>query len=159
MQFTAVVAGSAPYTYEWKFTPAGGSPIILLSNTQLSNTITYTIPTMSSANVGAYTVTVDNAAKAPVTSAAAQLTLAPPGVNLALNRPAASEHTQNACNDGTTTPPYTGTGCLGPENAVDGNLQTRWGSATAGAPPTPPVSGVDPSWLQVDLGSVQSFNT
>src|SRR5271155_2840195 len=67
--------------------------------------------------------------------------------------------TQNACNDGTTTPPFSGTGCLGPENAVDGDLATRWGSATAGAPPTTPVPGVDPSWLQVDLGSVQSFNT
>ena len=158
-QFTAVVAGSAPYTYQWQFTPTGGSATILISNTQTSNTITYTIPAMNSADVGAYTLTVNNAAKAPVTSAAAQLTLAPPGVNLALNRPATSSSTQNACTDGTTSPPYTGTGCLGPENAVDGNLATRWGSATAGAPPTPPVTGVDPSWLQVDLGSVQSFNT
>jgi beta-galactosidase len=159
VQLTAVVAGSAPYTYQWQFTPTGGSPIILLSNTQTSNIISYTIPAMSSANVGAYTVTVNNAANNPATSAAAQLTLAPPGVNLALNMPATSSSTQNACNDGTTTPPYTGTGCLGPENAVDGSLGTRWGSATAGANPTPPVAGVDPSWLQVDLGSVQAFNT
>jgi beta-galactosidase len=159
VQFTAVVAGSAPYTYQWQFTPSGGSPTILVSNTQTSNVITYTVPAMSSASVGAYTVTVNTAANAPLTSAAAQLTLAPPGVNLALNMPATSSSTQNACTDGTTTPPYTGTGCLGPENAVDGNLQTRWGSATAGAPPTPPVAGVDPSWLQVDQGSVQSFNT
>ena len=159
VQFTAVVAGSAPYTYQWQFTPTGGSPTILLSNTQTSNTISYTIPAMSSANVGAYTVTVNNAANVPVTSAAAQLTLAPPGVNLALNMPATSSSTQNACTDGTTTPPYSGVNCLGAENAVDGNLNTRWGSATAGAPPTPPVAGVDPSWLQVDLGSVQSFNT
>ncbi len=159
VQFTAVVAGSAPYTYQWQFTPTGGSPTILVSNTQSSNTITYTIPTMSSANVGAYTVTVNNAANVPVTSAAAQLTLAPPGINLALNMTATSSSSQNACTDGTTSPPYSGTGCLGAENAVDGNLETRWGSATAGAPPTPPVAGVDPSWLQVDLGSVQSFNT
>ncbi|HWZ51359.1 MAG TPA: discoidin domain-containing protein [Granulicella sp.] len=159
VQFTAVVAGSAPYSYQWQYTPAGGSPIILVSNTQISNTITYTIPAMSASDVGAYTVTVNNAANVPVTSAPAQLTLAPPGMNLALNMTATSSSTQNACTDGTTTPPYSGTDCLGPENAVDGNLGTRWGSATAGAPPTPPVAGVDPSWLQVDLGSVQSFNT
>ena len=159
VQLTAVVAGSAPYTYQWQFTPPGGTAIILTSGTQLSNTISYTIPAVSSANVGAYTVTVNNAANAPATSNAAQITLAPPGVNLALDKTATSSSTQNACNDGTTTPPFSGTGCLGPENAVDGNLATRWGSATANAPPTPPVAGVDPSWLQVDLGSVQSFNT
>ena len=159
VQFTAVVAGSAPYTYQWQFTPTGGSAIILLSNTQTSNTITYTIPAMSSANVGAYSVTINNAANAAVTSATASLTLAPPGVNLALNKTAISSSSQNACTDGTTTPPFSGTNCLGAENAVDGNLATRWGSATAGAPPTPPVAGVDPSWLQVDLGSAQSFNT
>jgi hypothetical protein len=159
VQLTAVVAGSAPYTYQWQFTPAGGSAVVLISNTQLSNTITYTVPTVSSASVGAYTVTVNNAADVPLTSAAAQITLAPPGVNLALGMTATSNGTQNACTDATTTPPYTGAGCLGPENAVDGSLATRWGSALANAPPTPPVAGVDPSWLQVDLGSVQSFNT
>ncbi|MGA2889654.1 MAG: immunoglobulin domain-containing protein [Terracidiphilus sp.] len=159
VQFTAVVAGSAPYTYQWQFTPTGGSATILVSNTQTSNTISYTIPAMSSANVGAYTVTINNAANAPVTSAAANLTLAPPGINLALDKTATSSSSQNACTNGTTTPPYTGTDCLGPENAVDGLLTTRWGSATAGAPPTPPVAGIDPSWLEVDLGSVLSFNT
>ncbi len=159
VQFSAVVAGSPPYTYQWQFTPAGGSATVLLSNTQSSNTITYTIPAMSAANVGAYTLTVNNAANAAATSAAAQLTLAPPGVNLALGKTATASSSQNACTDATTTPPYSGTGCLGAENAVDGSLTTRWGSATAGAPPTPPVAGVDPSWLQVDLGSVQPFNT
>ena len=29
VQFTAVVAGSAPYTYQWQFTPKGGSAISL----------------------------------------------------------------------------------------------------------------------------------
>jgi len=159
VQLTAVVAGSSPYTYQWQFTPAGGSTTILLSSTQSSNIVTYTIPAMSAANVGAYTVTVNNAANAPATSAAAQLTLAPPGVNLALDMPATSSSTQNTCGDGTTAPPYSGANCLGAENAVDGSLGTRWASASAGAPPTPAVAGVDPSWLQVDLGSVQSFNT
>nr|WP_239556381.1 beta-1,3-glucanase family protein [Dyella flava] len=159
VQFTATVAGSAPFTYQWQFTPAGGSATIVASGTQQTNTLAYTIPAVSAANVGAYTVTVNNAAGAPATSNAAQITLAPPGVNLALNMVATSSSTQNACTDGTTTPPYSGTDCLGPENAVDGNLSTRWGSATANAPPTPAVPGVDPSWLQVDLGSVQPFNT
>jgi len=159
VQFTAVVAGSAPYSYQWQFTPPGGSPTILTSGTQQSNTLTYTIPAVSVANVGAYTVTVNNAASAPATSNAANITLAPPGVNLALDAVATASSSQNACNDGTTSPPYSGTNCLGAENAIDGNLASRWGSATAGAPPTPAVPGVDPSWLQVDLGSVQPFNT
>ncbi|WP_263366512.1 beta-1,3-glucanase family protein [Edaphobacter bradus] len=159
VQLTAVVAGSAPYTYQWQFTPTGGASTILVSNTQTSNTISYTIPVMSAANVGSYTVTVNNAANAPVTSAAAKLTLAPPGINLALDMPATSSSTQNTCGDGTTAPPFSGANCLGAENAVDGSLGTRWASASAGAPPSPPVPGVDPSWLQVDLGSVQSFNT
>ena len=159
VQFSAVVSGSAPFTYQWQFTPAGGSAIVLTSNTSNSNTISYTVPAMSAANVGSYTVTVNNAANAAGTSAAAQLTLAPPGVNLALNKKATASSTQNACNDTTTSPPYSGVNCLGAENAVDGSLTTRWGSATAGAPPTPAVAGVDPSWLQVDLGSVQAFNT
>ncbi|QRN55656.1 discoidin domain-containing protein [Dyella caseinilytica] len=159
VQFTAVVAGSAPYTYQWQFTPPGGTATILTSGTQQSNTLTYTIPAVSAANVGAYTVTVNNAAGAPATSNTAQITLAPPGVNLALDTVATASSSQNACTDGTTTPPYSGTNCLGAENAVDGNLSTRWGSAVANAPPTPAVAGVDPSWLQIDLGSVQSFNT
>jgi hypothetical protein len=159
VQFAAVVNGSSPYTYQWKFTPPGGATTILASDTQTSNTITYTIPAMSAAKVGAYSVTVDNAAHAPATSNTAQLTLAPPGINLALYKTATASSSENACNDGTTTPPYSGVNCLGAENAVDGTTTTRWGSATAGAPPTPPVPGVDPSWLQVDFGAVQAFNT
>jgi beta-galactosidase len=159
VQFMAIVVGSAPYTYQWQFTPAGGSPTIISSGTQQSNTLTYSIPAVSAANVGTYRVTVNNAAGAPATSNAALITLAPPGVNMALNTLATSSSTQNACADETTTPPFTGTGCLGPENAVDGNLSTRWGSATANAPPTPAVPGIDPSWLQIDLGSSQAFNT
>ena len=159
VQLTAVVAGSGPYTFQWQFTPASGAGSIVASATQLSNTIAYVIPAMSAASVGAYTVTVNNAANVPVTSAAAQLTLAPPGNNLVLGRSATASSTQNACTSGTTAPPYTGVGCLGAENAVDGNLSSRWGSATAGAPPTPAVPGVDPSSLRIDLGSVQAFNT
>jgi beta-galactosidase len=159
VQLTAVVAGSPPFTYQWQFTPPGGSAIILTSGTQQSSTLSYTIPAMSTENVGAYTVTVNNDAGNAATSNAAQLTLAPPGINLALDAVATASSSQNPCNDGTTSPPYSGTNCLGAENAVDGNLSTRWGSATANAPPTPAVAGVDPSWLQIDLGSTQQFNT
>ncbi len=159
VQLTAVVTGSAPFSYQWQFTPKGGAATIVASNTQTSNTVTYTLPAMSAANVGAYTVVVNNAASAPATSAAAQLTLAPPGVNLAFGRLATASSSQNACTDATTAPPLSGTGCLGAENAVDGSLATRWASTSAGAPPTPAVTGVDPSWLQVDLGSTQTFNT
>jgi fibronectin type 3 domain-containing protein len=142
---TAVVAGSAPYSYQWNFTPTGGTATVLTSSTTSSTTISYTISSFTSSNAGAYTVTVNNAANAPVTSAAATLLLAPPGVNLALNKTATSSSVQSAS--------------LGPQYAVDGSLTTRWASASAGAPPTPPVTGVDPSWLEVDLGSVQAFNT
>ncbi len=159
VQLSATVAGSAPYTYTWQFTPKGGSASILLSNTTTANTIQYTVPAMSSAAVGAYTVTVNNAANAAVTSAAAQLTLAPPGVNLALNRVATASSTQGACTDATTTPPLSGLNCLGAENAVDGNTSSRWASQSAGQPASTPTAGVDPSWLQVDLGSVTAFNT
>ncbi len=159
VQLTATVAGSSPYTFQWNVTPKGGSAITLSGGSQVSNSLTYIIPAVSAADVGAYTVTVNNSANVPVTSAAAQLTLAPPGNNLALGRPAASSSTQNACTDATTGPPYTGIGCLGAENAVDGNLATRWSSTPAGAPPTTAVTGVDPSSLQVDLGSTQAFNT
>ena len=159
VQLSAAVAGSAPYTYTWRFTPAGGAASILVSNTQTSGIIAYTVPAMSSFTVGAYSVTVNNAAGAPVTSAPAQLTLAPPGINLALNRVATASSTQGACTDQTTTPPFSGANCLGAENAVDGNLNSRWASQSAGQPPATVVAGVDPSWLQVDLGSVRAFNT
>ncbi len=159
VQLSATVTGSAPYTYQWQFTPKGGSTTILLSNTTSSSTITYTIPAMSAANVGAYTVTVNNAANAPATSAAAQITLAPPGVNLALGKLATTSSSQGACTDSTTAPPLTGVNCLGAENAVDGSLGTRWASASAGAPPATAKAGVDPSWLMVDLGTPQAFNT
>ena len=74
-----MVAGSAPYTYQWQFTPAGGNchhPVA--SNTQDSNNHYLHDSRMSSANAGSYTVTVNNAADVPVDKRSpAQLTLAP----------------------------------------------------------------------------------
>jgi beta-galactosidase len=54
-------------------------------------------------------------------------------VNLALGATATSSGNEN---DG-----------YPPSAAVDGNMNTRWSSAF-----------VDPSWIQLDLGSVQAFN-
>ena len=53
------------------------------------------------------------------------------GSNIALNKPATSSSNENAS--------------LGPANAVDGNLSTRWSSGFS-----------DPQWIRVDLG--QSYN-
>jgi hypothetical protein len=95
---------------------------------------TYTIAAVQQANAGTYTVTVSNVAGS-VTSAAATLTLGPGVPNLALNAPATASSIQGAGLEATL--------------ATDGNLGTRWASA----------GGVDPSWLQVDLGSPKAFNT
>jgi beta-galactosidase len=123
--FTVAVAGSGPFTYQWQF-----NGVNLLG----ANSASYNIFQVQPTNIGSYTVVVSNAA-GTVTSAAATLTIAPPGVNLALNQPATASSVQNAG--------------LGAGNVVDGDLTTRWSS----------VNGVDPSWVQIDLGSVKPFNT
>jgi beta-galactosidase len=123
--FAVTASGTAPFSYQWRFNGA---------NIVGANGSTFTIAQVQSADAGSYTVVVSNAAGS-VTSAAATLTIAPPGVNLALNRPATASTTQG--------------GGLEASNATDGNLTTRWASA----------GGVDPSWLQVDLGAVRPFNT
>ncbi len=159
---SATVAGSAPFTYQWSFTPVSGQATIVASSTQLSNVFTYTVPAMSISNVGGYSVTVNNAANVPATSGVAQLTLAPPGVNLAYAMPATASSSQQPCTDTTTAPPLSGPNCLGAENAFDGNVSatSRWASAGAnGVAGTTQVPGVDPSDLIVDLGSIQPFNT
>ena len=63
----------------------------------------------------------------------AGLAQAAPG-NLAQGRPAVASSQETAL--------------LGPGNAVDGSASTRWAS----------LEGVDPQWIYVDLGSVQSIN-
>ena len=123
--FTVAVSGSSPFTYQWQL-----NGVNLIG----ANAASYSIFQVQSTNVGSYTVVVSNAAGS-ITSAVATLTIAPPGVNLALNQPATASSTQNAG--------------LAAGNVDDGDLTTRWGSAT----------GVDPSWVQIDLGSVQPFDT
>jgi exo-beta-1,3-glucanase (GH17 family) len=60
-----------------------------------------------------------------------------PGTDLARGRPASASSYQPTGTNGPQLPGY----------AVDGNYSTRWASEWAGQ-----------AWLQVDLGSVQSFN-
>jgi beta-galactosidase len=125
VSFSVVASGTAPFTYQWQY---NGANIIG------ANGPTYTIAQAQNGDAGKYTVGVSNAAGG-VASAAATLTIAPPGTNLALHQPATGSSTQG--------------GGLEATNATDGDLTTRWASAGA----------IDPSWLQVDLGSVKAFNT
>ncbi len=123
--FMVGVSGSSPFTYQWQ-----------LNGTNLpgANAASYSIFQVQPSNVGNYTVVVTNAAGA-VTSAAATLTIAPPGINLALNQPATASSAQGAE--------------LAAGFVTDGDLTTRWASAGA----------VDPSWVAIDLGAVKSFDT
>jgi beta-galactosidase len=123
--FAVLVGGTAPFTYQWRFNGA---------NILGANGSTFTIAQAQNGDAGAYTVVVTNAAGS-ATSAAATLTIAPPGVDLALHQAATASSVQG--------------GGLEATRATDGDLATRWASA----------GGVDPSWLQVDLGGVKAFNT
>jgi hypothetical protein len=115
--FSVGASGSSPFTYAWQF-----NGVTLLG----ANSPTYTILAVQPTNVGQYTVIVTNAAGS-VTSAATTLTIAPPGLNLALNRPATASSSQS--------------GGLTPNFVNDGNLTTRWSSA----------SGIDPSWVEITM--------
>ncbi|AXC12578.1 Beta-galactosidase [Acidisarcina polymorpha] len=122
--FSVGVAGSSPFTYQWQLNG---------ENLLGATTSTYSILQAQSTNVGTYTVIVTNAVGS-VASAPATLTIAPPGVNLALGQPATASSSQGAG--------------LTPNLANDGSLTTRWAS----------VAATDPSWIQIDLGSVQPFD-
>ncbi|HET9620596.1 MAG TPA: discoidin domain-containing protein [Kofleriaceae bacterium] len=125
VSFTVIASGTAPFTYQWQFNNG---------NLVGANQATFTIPQVGNGDAGKYTVVVSNGAGA-VISAAATLTIAPPGVNLALHAPAVASSTQG--------------GGLEASLATDGDLTTRWASA----------GSVDPSTLQVDLGAAKPFNT
>jgi beta-galactosidase len=122
--FSVGVSGSGPFSYQWQLNG---------SNLPGANAATYDIFQVQSSNVGSYTVVVTNPAGS-VTSAAATLTIAPPGTNLAINQPATASSAQ-----GTE---------LAANWVNDGNLTTRWASN----------AGIDPSWITIDLGSVKSFD-
>jgi beta-galactosidase len=134
--FSVAVAGSSPFTYQWQF---NGAAIAGATGSS------YTIAAVQTANVGSYTVVVNNATNLPVTSAAALLTIPPPGVNLTLGQPSIASSYQDPAGLASTF-------------AFDGNQSTRWGSAYAGTNAGASFDP-DPSWIDVDLGSVQPFNT
>ncbi|MEX1828583.1 beta-1,3-glucanase family protein [Luteibacter sp. CQ10] len=120
---TNLVAGSSPFHYKWSHdgVPVGGDSPKL------------TIQAVRQGDVGTYSVEVSNIAgtAAPVS---AQLTLAPPGANLALQKVT----TSTALEDNVG---------LAAWHAVDGDDTTRWGSAHEN----------DES-MTVDLGSSRTFN-
>ncbi|MBN3725617.1 DUF4982 domain-containing protein [Burkholderia sp. Ac-20379] len=92
------------------------------------------IPSAQSTDAGSYKVTVSNSAGS-VDSRTATLTVSGTDAsNLALGATAKSSSDQN--------------GGLVAANAIDGSIATRWSSAPE----------VDPSWLEVDLGSVRTFD-
>jgi len=123
--FSVAVTGTTPITYQWQL---DGTKIIG------ANESAYTIPQVQKSHGGTYTVLVTNAA-GTVISAGATLTIAPPGINLALHQPATASSIQG--------------GGLEATKATDGDLTSRWASA----------GGIDPSWIQIDLGAVKAFNT
>jgi hypothetical protein len=125
--FSVTAAGSGPFTYQW-----------LRNGVAIpgATAATYTTPALMSADNGSvFSVNVTNAS-GTTTSVNAVVTVsssAPTGTNLALNRPTKESGSENDAN-------------LGSANAVDGNLTTRWSSAF-----------VDPSWIEVDLGSPKTI--
>ncbi|CAE6971249.1 Beta-galactosidase [Paraburkholderia nemoris] len=99
-----------------------------------SNTSSIAIAQVQASDGGNYTVAITNSAGS-VTSVPATLTVSgADDSNLALGATATASSSQN---DG-----------LGPRYAIDGLLSTRWSSAP----------GVDPSWIEIDFGSVQTFD-
>lgn len=122
--FSVGVSGSGPFSYQWQLNG---------SNLPGANSATYEIFQVQQSNVGSYTVVITNPAGG-VTSAPATLTIAPPGVNLAVNKLVTASSSQG--------------GDLAAGMVNDGNLTTRWASA----------GGIDPSWVAIDLGAVKSFD-
>ena len=127
--FTVTATGTAPLTYQWQ---KNGASI------QGANASVFTIASVQSTDAGSYTVAVSNAASTVTSGPAAVLTVLPPGPNLALN-----QMTFASSQNGQQNTPASA--------AFDGNLSTRWDSLEG--------AGADPSWLAVNFGSKQTFNT
>jgi uncharacterized repeat protein (TIGR01451 family) len=121
---SSLVNGTSPFHYKWAH---DGQPVG-------DDQPTLTVPAVQQGDVGTYTVTVTNITNATAT-ASAKLTLAPPGANLALQKPTLSTAVEN--DQGTAA-----------WQAVDGDDTTRWGSKI----------GDDNAFLTVDLGSSRTFN-
>ena len=127
-QFSVSVAGSSPFHYKWSH---DGTAIG-------DDNPTLTIASVGNGDVGKYTVTVSNVTgdANAVTSAAATLSLAPPGANLARQKVTYTSGVEDA--NGTPA-----------AFAVDGNDTTsRWSSEQKN----------DAAWFTVDLGAVRTFD-
>ncbi|MEO7066392.1 MAG: beta-1,3-glucanase family protein [Rhodanobacter sp.] len=120
---SVAVDGSAPFHYRWSKD----------SHTVGEDAATLTIAAVQPGDAGSYVVVISNLA-GQTTSNAATLKLAPPGANLALGKHTEASSVENA--EGTAA-----------KFAVDGNTETRWGSAFD-----------ESATLRVDLGSSRRFN-
>jgi hypothetical protein len=122
---SALVAGTPPFHYKWT---RGGVAVG-------DDLPTLTLPSVQQADVGTYSVTVSNIT-GTTASTSAKLTLAPPGANLAREKPTASSPVENVQG----TPAWL---------AVDGDeTTTRWASQR----------GDDDAYITVDLGASRTFN-
>ncbi len=121
--FSVAVAGSQPLIYIWQKSGL----------TVGSNSPTLTIASVSNGDLGSYTVTVSNSA-GTVTSSAATLSLAPPGVNMSLGKIGLGSSFEDPVG-------------LASQFAIDGDITTRWGSAFS-----------DPQSYQIDFGVPMTFN-
>lgn len=100
-----------------------------------TNAPSYLITQAQGSDAGSYTVTVTNGAGSVTSSPAATLVVSgADDSDLALGGKATASSEQN--------------GGLIAQYAIDGSLASRWSSAP----------GVDPSWITIDLGSVQTFD-
>ncbi|MET0256672.1 MAG: discoidin domain-containing protein, partial [Luteibacter sp.] len=122
-----LLAGTTPFHYKWAH---NGQAIG-------DDQPTLTIPAVGNTDIGTYSVTVTNIlGDASAVTAQAQLTLAPPGANLARQKVTYASGVENA--QGTPS-----------SGAVDGDARnTRWASEQKN----------DDAWFTVDLGSVRTFN-
>ncbi|CAD6547052.1 Beta-galactosidase [Paraburkholderia sabiae] len=99
-----------------------------------TNAASIAIVSAQGSDAGDYAVTISNSAGS-ITSDHVTLTVSgADNSNLALGAKATSSSDQN--------------GGLTAQNAIDGSVASRWSSAPQ----------IDPSWITVDLGSIQTFN-
>jgi hypothetical protein len=99
-----------------------------------SNSPSYLISQAQGSDAGNYVVTVTNSAGSVPSSPATLSVSGADNSNLALSGKATASSQQN--------------GGLAAQYAIDGSVTSRWASAP----------GVDPSWIAIDLGSVQTFD-
>jgi len=135
--FSVGVNGSAPFHYQWV------KDGVVVGD----DSATLSIAKVAPSDTGSYQVTVTNITGQSATSKPATLKLAPPGANLALNKKTFDSSEENT-GIGGTRGEYANDG----QDGQDGTPITRWGSAFNN------VADPDNQWLDIDLGSVRTFN-